>query len=458
MRVAVRPADRHDDPAGRAAPRAARTRSSPARDRPDVNLLPGRRRARPATRWPGYLALPGKVPRPIAQLAQQLGEDVSSPYQRAFAIEQFLAEHYRLVGDAPSGHAYPNLDFFLFGPATAGGQKGTSEQFAAAFAVLARLLGLPTRVVVGFRADAGAQPVPGGDALAWPEVLFNGVLGAVRPAAAGRHGPAPDGGGLPPEAARVAAAAGDRAGAVGLGRVAVAETHGGPDRRRVRHRTRPPWSRSRREAVQSCWSPCWRSRRWYPWRNAPAGAAGSRKGTPAQRIDAAWAEVLTGLRLAGRPAPPHLTASEVARYAATAATGRAHSKPRGVATIRVRHAARRRRRRPRSTRSRSPGRRRSRPASRPGRRAGHPGRRAGRRLRRGTAGQAGVLAPPAVERSTPARCSGVGLRPAWDQAGLSAWVRVSQATNRLLVPAGRWLLGQRLGVGHARCPAGCAGR
>jgi hypothetical protein len=58
------------------------------------------------------------------------------------------------------------------------------------------------------------------------------------------------------------------------------------------------------------------------------------RGTPAQRIEAAWAEVLTGLRLAGRPAPPHLTASEVAHYATTAATGRAHSKPRRVATIR----------------------------------------------------------------------------------------------------------------------------
>ncbi|MEV4465941.1 transglutaminaseTgpA domain-containing protein [Micromonospora echinofusca] len=114
------------------------------------------------------------VPDPLRRLAAQLAESNGAPYARAAAVEQFLAEHYRLVADAPSGHAYPNLNFFLFGPRNAGGQRGTSEQFAAAFAVLGRLTGLPTRVVVGFRA-AGDGPVRAGDAYAWPEVLFEGL-------------------------------------------------------------------------------------------------------------------------------------------------------------------------------------------------------------------------------------------------------------------------------------------
>ncbi|MER7415745.1 transglutaminaseTgpA domain-containing protein [Micromonospora peucetia] len=114
------------------------------------------------------------VPEPLRRLAAQLAESNGAPYARAAAVEQFLAEHYRLVADAPSGHAYPNLNFFLFGPRNAGGQRGTSEQFAAAFAVLGRLTGLPTRVVVGFRA-AGDGPVRAGDAYAWPEVLFEGL-------------------------------------------------------------------------------------------------------------------------------------------------------------------------------------------------------------------------------------------------------------------------------------------
>ena len=42
-------------------------------------------------------------------------------FDRATAIEEFLSEHYRRVPDAPSGHAYPNLQFFLFGPRDHGG-------------------------------------------------------------------------------------------------------------------------------------------------------------------------------------------------------------------------------------------------------------------------------------------------------------------------------------------------
>lgn len=114
------------------------------------------------------------VPDTLRRLATQLAEENGAPYARASAIEQFLAEHYRVVADAPSGHAYPNLGFFLFGPRNGGGQEGTSEQFAAAFAVLGRLSGLPTRVVVGFR-SGGQGTVRAGDAYAWPEVLFDGL-------------------------------------------------------------------------------------------------------------------------------------------------------------------------------------------------------------------------------------------------------------------------------------------
>ncbi|MEV1329318.1 DUF3488 and transglutaminase-like domain-containing protein [Micromonospora costi] len=114
------------------------------------------------------------APEPMVRLASQLAEENGAPYARAAAIEQFLSEHYRLVSDAPSGHAYPNLAFFLFGPRNGGGQRGTSEQFAAAFAVLGRLTGLPTRVVVGFE-STGDGVIRAGDAYAWPEVLFDGL-------------------------------------------------------------------------------------------------------------------------------------------------------------------------------------------------------------------------------------------------------------------------------------------
>ncbi|MEV4825719.1 transglutaminaseTgpA domain-containing protein [Micromonospora sp. NPDC049274] len=144
-----------------------------ARERPDNNLLAtanvpaGEEVAR-------VLRVADGVPDPLRRLAAQLAEENGAPYARAAAIEQFLAEHYRVVADAPSGHAYPNLAFFLYGPRNGGGQRGTSEQFAAAFAVLGRLSGLPTRVVVGF-SSGGQGPVRAGDAYAWPEVLFDGL-------------------------------------------------------------------------------------------------------------------------------------------------------------------------------------------------------------------------------------------------------------------------------------------
>ncbi|GIJ34430.1 Transglutaminase-like superfamily protein [Micromonospora sediminimaris] len=144
-----------------------------ARERPDANLL-ATANTPAGDAVARVLHVPDGAPEQLRRLATQLAEENGAPYARAAAIEQWLAEHYRLVADAPSGHAYPNLAFFLFGPRNGGGQRGTSEQFAASFAVLGRLAGLPTRVVVGFAAP-GSGPVRAADAYAWPEVLFDGL-------------------------------------------------------------------------------------------------------------------------------------------------------------------------------------------------------------------------------------------------------------------------------------------
>ncbi|MFI7251349.1 DUF3488 and transglutaminase-like domain-containing protein [Micromonospora chalcea] len=146
---------------------------SSVRERPDPNLL-STANVPAGDEVARVLRVPDGAPEPLRRLATQLAESNGAPYARADAIATFLAEHYRVTSDAPSGHAYPNLAFFLFGPRNGGGQRGTSEQFAAAFAVLGRLAGLPTRVVVGFE-PKGDGPVRAADAYAWPEVLFDGV-------------------------------------------------------------------------------------------------------------------------------------------------------------------------------------------------------------------------------------------------------------------------------------------
>jgi transglutaminase-like putative cysteine protease len=279
-----------------------------------------------------YLSLPGTVPSDMQRLATQLSDGVAAPYQRAQAIAQFLGEHYRAVADAPSGHAYPNLNFFLFGPRNGGGQRGTSEQFAAAFAVLARVLALPTRVVVGFEARPGRSTVTGKDAIAWPEVLFSGIgwvpfdpmpqpntqprsveddfkplpvatapppSVAPTPSAsvvsASPRPSQPDAAGAPPPSKPPLAAVGA---GTGVGTLILGYLIAVPLLRRSLRR--------RRIAV----------------------------GSARDRVAGAWLEVLDGLRLAGRPASPHLAATELAEYAARAAESSTHAA--GAPTARLR--------------------------------------------------------------------------------------------------------------------------
>lgn len=126
-----------------------------------------------------YLRLP-ELPLSLAQYGARVTEGASTPYARALAIEQAVSNDRQLSARATSGSAYWRIEQFLFGePGTPGGRTGTSEQFATAFALLARNAGLPTRVVVGFRPgepqDDGTALVRGRDAMAWPEVYFTGL-------------------------------------------------------------------------------------------------------------------------------------------------------------------------------------------------------------------------------------------------------------------------------------------
>jgi hypothetical protein len=88
-------------------------------------------------------------------------------------LQDFLQNHFTNTVQAPAGHSYARLATFLSdGPY---GHMGTSEQFATAFAVLGRTLGLPTRVAVGFLPSAtgpGTHEVTNEDVVAWPEVWF----------------------------------------------------------------------------------------------------------------------------------------------------------------------------------------------------------------------------------------------------------------------------------------------
>uniref|UniRef100_UPI000DD4041F DUF3488 and transglutaminase-like domain-containing protein n=1 Tax=Glycomyces dulcitolivorans TaxID=2200759 RepID=UPI000DD4041F len=150
--------------------------------------------ARPDLTDAGTVAVPPGTPEIMATIADYVRNTYDTPYERAQGLADFLAQHYAYNPEAPSGHDLPALGFFLGSPADAGGQRGTSEHFAAAYAIIARLIGLPSRVVVGFEVPGGSSTVTAGQGSAWPEIKFDGA-GWVRfdPM------PAPDAVPVPPE-------------------------------------------------------------------------------------------------------------------------------------------------------------------------------------------------------------------------------------------------------------------
>ncbi|SFQ98633.1 Transglutaminase-like superfamily protein [Lentzea waywayandensis] len=124
-----------------------------------------------------YTALP-RLPFTLADYARQATQNARTPYEKAVALEQVVRLDRRPDAEAPVGSSYARLETFLFGAAgEAGAGAGTAEQFASAYAVLARAVGLPTRVVVGFQPvpeQNGERIVRAADATAWPEVYFTG--------------------------------------------------------------------------------------------------------------------------------------------------------------------------------------------------------------------------------------------------------------------------------------------
>ncbi|MCA0180157.1 MAG: transglutaminase-like domain-containing protein [Actinobacteria bacterium] len=101
----------------------------------------------------------------VSGLAEQWGGSGTSAWDRVSAVARQLRETGTYDGSADilPGHSEGRLTAFLAEPV------GSDEQFAAAFALLANDLGLPTRVVLGAITPADGR-VHGKDVRAWVEV------------------------------------------------------------------------------------------------------------------------------------------------------------------------------------------------------------------------------------------------------------------------------------------------
>jgi transglutaminase-like putative cysteine protease len=248
-----------------------------------------------------YLRLPPGAPASLAEIARSAAGD-GSAHQRASRIAEYLRDSYTFEPGAPGGHGYADLAKLLVAPGRKGG-GATSEQFASAFAVLARAAGLPSRVVVGFGpgSGGGTRVIRTGDAVAWGEVYFEGLgwvpydpnprKRSTAPPTSSRS-PGDDGTHFDDDAP---GAAGGRAG--GAGRSSEGGGH-------ALLLAVPPLVLLLLFLVA------------VPLLRLP-GRRRSRRGPPAERILAAWVELLVAMRLAGSAVPASATAADVsARLAA----------------------------------------------------------------------------------------------------------------------------------------------
>lgn len=118
-----------------------------------------------------YTRLPDTLPKRVIELAQTLVTDEMTPFQQAQAIEAFVKQFpYSLAVDAPPRGRDP-VDYFLFEQ-----QSGYCDYYASAMVVLARSVGLPARMGIGYApsaADAnGVQTVRQIDGHSWAEIYF----------------------------------------------------------------------------------------------------------------------------------------------------------------------------------------------------------------------------------------------------------------------------------------------
>jgi hypothetical protein len=118
-----------------------------------------------------YLQTPGLDKR-IPELAASVANAAASPAEKAILLEHYLHTHYRYSLNASQIENPEPLAAFLFET-----QSGHCEYFASAMVIMLRTLGIPSRIVNGFRAGeyndvGGNYIIRGKDAHSWVEAFI----------------------------------------------------------------------------------------------------------------------------------------------------------------------------------------------------------------------------------------------------------------------------------------------
>ncbi|WP_336922633.1 transglutaminase family protein [Aquipuribacter sp. SD81] len=142
---------------------------------------------------PTWTELPDGVSEVVLPVAERVTADADDRYGQALALQQWFRNFggFTYSLDAPSTTDRDAVAAFLED------RRGYCVQFASTMALMARSLGIPARLGVGFlpgeETEPGQWEVRANDAHAWPELYFDGV-GWVRfePTPAGRTGAPPE--------------------------------------------------------------------------------------------------------------------------------------------------------------------------------------------------------------------------------------------------------------------------
>jgi transglutaminase-like putative cysteine protease len=122
-----------------------------------------------------YLQLPENLPGIVAEDARAVTKDAATPYDKAVALQDWFADSGQFLYNTQvrSSTGVPAITQFLRD------KQGFCVHFAATMAAMARILGIPSRVAVGFTAGTqqpdGSWQIGSKDAHAWPELYFSGA-------------------------------------------------------------------------------------------------------------------------------------------------------------------------------------------------------------------------------------------------------------------------------------------
>lgn len=122
-----------------------------------------------------YTDLPDRTRARVVQLATDIVNTAGAQttYDRVRALQDYFRNNFTYSLEVPAGSGNSAIDAFLQA------KRGYCEQFAGTMAAMARSLGIPARVAVGFtqgvKDGTDTWRVEGRHAHAWPEVYFTGI-------------------------------------------------------------------------------------------------------------------------------------------------------------------------------------------------------------------------------------------------------------------------------------------